>query len=84
MNLREISDLINIRDYICNSLSNASIDKSTISSLNSMMVLLDNKIISLLHQDNFKNYINYKDIKRAVNEINSSMNIKSGTIKKPL
>jgi hypothetical protein len=58
MSLKELSELIQIRDYICNSLSNATLDKRTVSSLNSMMILLDNKIISLLHKDDFKNFIN--------------------------
>ena len=83
MNLKEISDLIQIRQYMCNSISNSNIDKATVNSLNSMIILLDNKIISLLQSESFKTFIDFKDIKKAINEINKDTSIKSGMIKRP-
>lgn len=78
MDLKEVTDLIKIRNYISNSISNSSIDKSTISVLSGMLILVDNKILSILQGSEFKEYIDYKDVKRAIQDVIKITNIRSG------
>lgn len=78
MDLTEITNLVNIRQYVVNSMSNPAIDRSTVNTLNGMLILLDNKIINILHSDPFKEYIGYKDVRKAIEEVARITNIKSG------
>jgi hypothetical protein len=78
MDLLEITNLINIRQYVVNSMSNPAIDRATVNTLNGMLILLDNKIISLLQSDDFKEYICYKDVRKAIEEVARLTNIRSG------
>lgn len=82
MDLKEITDLISIRKYIAISTSNPSIDRATVSLLNGMLILIDNKIINILKSNEFKDYIDYKDVKKAIEDVVKLTNIKSGFIKK--
>jgi hypothetical protein len=81
MDLQEINDLINIRKYVANSLENHTIDRATVNVLNGMLILIDNKIIKMLQNDSFKEYIGYKDVRKAIEEVARITNIKSGIIK---
>ena len=78
MDLTEITNLVNIRQYVVNSMSNPAIDRSTVNTLNGMLILLDNKIINILQSDPFKEYIGYKDVRKAIEEVARITNIKSG------
>jgi hypothetical protein len=78
MDLTEINNLIMIRQYVVNSTSNPSIDRATVSVMNGMLILIDNKILKLLQGDDFKEYIGYKDVRRAIEEVARITNIKSG------
>lgn len=78
MDLTEITNLVNIRQYVVNSMSNPAIDRSTVNTLNGMLILLDNKIINILQSDSFKEYIGYKDVRKAIEEVARITNIKSG------
>jgi len=78
MELTEITSLISIRDYTNNALGNPAIDRTTIKELHGILILLDKKIIDLLRSEKFKEYINYKDVQKAVQEVAMVTNIKSG------
>lgn len=67
--IKEISELISIRNYVSESMSNFSIDKSSINTLSGILILLDKKIISALTCDEFKEFIGFSDVKRAVEEV---------------
>ena len=43
-----------------------------------MLILLDNKIINLLQGDDFKDYIGYKNVKKAIEDVARVTNIRSG------
>lgn len=78
MDLTEINNLIGVRNYVVNAMSNPAIDRATVNTLNGMLILIDNKIISLLQHDSFKEYIGYKDVRKAIEEVARITNIRSG------
>lgn len=78
MDLRELVDLITIRQYVVNSTGNGAIDRATVNVMNGMLILIDKKIMSLLQGDEFKEYINYADVRKAIEEVARITNIKSG------
>jgi len=84
LDLREIVDLINIRQYVVNSTANPAIDRSTVNYMNGLLLLLDRKITGLLQSDKFKDYIDYKDVRKAIEEVAYVTNIKSGLQRNPL
>ena len=77
MKLNEITDLISVRQYVYNSISNSSIDRATVNVMSGMLILIDKKIMSLLQENKFKEYIDYKDVKKAVEEVARINNIRS-------
>lgn len=78
MNLKELTDLISIRQYVSNSIGNASIDRATVHYMSNTLLLLDKKIIDLLKSSEFKEYINYNDVGSVVRQAAELSNIKSG------
>lgn len=78
MDLKEIINLIKVRDYVANSINNSSIDRSTVSELNGMLILLDKKIINNLKSSEFKDYICFGEVKKTIEEIAKQNNIRSG------
>jgi hypothetical protein len=72
-----IIELIEIRQYIINVIN--SVEKSKVNYLNSIVPLINVKIVNLLESDDFKNLIGYEDIKsspeyiRRLNDINSGL-----------
>lgn len=78
MDLKEITDLVAIRQYVVNQIGNGSISRENVSILNGMLILVDNKIIGLLKSDEFKDYIGYKDVRKAIEDVARITNIKSG------
>jgi len=78
MNLKDLNELINVRNYIANSANNPYIDKATINTMNGMLILVDKKILGLLQSENFKEFIGYKDVRQAIEEVAKMTNIKSG------
>lgn len=83
MNLKELVDLITIRQYVVNSTGNASIDRSTVNYMNGALLMIDKKIVGLLQSDDFKKYIDYKDVRKAIEEVANNNNIKSGLQRNP-
>jgi len=83
MDLKELVDLINIRQYVVNSAANPAIDRNTVSYMNESLLMIDRKIISLLQSDEFKDYIDYKDIQAVKKQVAEITNIKSGLQRNP-
>jgi len=81
MDLKEIVDLIAIRQYVVNSIGNPAIDRATVNFMSNVLLMIDKKIIALLQSDEFKDYINFKDVKQAIQEVAKITNIKSGMTK---
>jgi len=78
MNLKELTDLMDVRQYVVNSTANPTIDRETVKYMNGLLIMLDNKIIGILKSDEFKEYVNYKDVRKAIEEVARITNIKSG------
>ena len=78
MNLKELTDLMDVRQYVVNSTANPTIDRETVNYMNGLLIMLDKKIISILKSDDFKEYVNYKDVRKAIEEVARITNIKSG------
>ena len=78
MDLKELVDLITIRQYVVNSTSNPTIDRATVTVMNGTLIMLDMKIVSLLQSQEFQQYINYKDVRKAIENVARITNIKSG------
>ena len=83
MNLKELTDLISIRQYVVNATANPAIDRNTVSYMNDTLLLLDKKIIGLLQSDDFKKYLDYANIRQAREEVVNITNIKSGLQRNP-
>ena len=82
MELQELTYLIKIREYVFNSINLPTIDRKTVKELNDMLLLLDKKIIGLITDVDFKDYIGYKDVQKAKIEAARITNIYSGIANK--
>lgn len=78
MDLTEIVNLINIRQYVCNSTANPTLDRAAVNYMNNILLMLDKKIYLHLQDDEFKDYVNYQDIRKTIEEVAKITNIKSG------
>lgn len=76
-NLSEISNLIQIRNYVQASVNNYGINKSVVADLNVMVILLDKLIVDKLMSQDFKTYVKFEDKDKAVAEVAKITNIKS-------
>lgn len=83
MKMQELTDLISVRSYVVDSSNNGSLDRKTVSYMNGLLLLLDKKIISLLQSDDFKEYVDYKDIGQAIKDVVNNNNIRSGLQRNP-
>lgn len=78
LDIQEIVTLITIRQYVVNSTANPALDRKSVNYMNGVLLMIDKKIMSLLEDDRFKEYINYKDVRKAVEEVVKLNDIKSG------
>lgn len=78
MDLRELTDLIAIRQYVVNATGSFTIDRATLNAMNGTLLLIDKKIISILTGSNFKNYIDYGNLPKAIEEVVKLNDIKNG------
>lgn len=78
MDLKELVDLISIRQYVVNSTANPAIDRGTVNFMTGALLLIDKKIIGILQGNEFKKYINYADVLQAKQEAANITNIRSG------
>lgn len=79
---QEIQSLIVIREYVNVMINNYNRDKKDLAELRSMLILIDNKIVSMLLSDQFKEYVDFKNARAAMLKAAEVNNIKSG-MKKP-
>jgi hypothetical protein len=78
MDLQELLDLISIRSYVVNAVANPIFDRGMVRELDGILILLDNRIGKILTGPEFKDYIGYKDVRKAIEEVARITNIKSG------
>lgn len=78
MNLKQLVDLITVRQYVVNSTANPAIDRATVNFANGALLLIDKKIFAILQSTEFKEYINYADVQQAKIDAANITNIKSG------
>jgi len=69
MDLKELNDLITIREYTVNSTSNPNIDKKTIRQLDGILLLLDIKIVEMITSNDFKEYIGFNNLPETIKEM---------------
>lgn len=81
MDVKEIQSLIDIRDYVMLMINNYNREKSELADFRSMLILIDNKIVNMLLSDEFKEYVNFNDAKRAVAK---AAEVNSALLKKPV
>lgn len=74
MILTEVVDLITIREYIVNTINNPVLSKEKVNELSGILILLDNKIVSILRSTQFKTYIEYDKVKEAIKEASQESN----------
>lgn len=79
---QEIQSLIVIREYINVMINNYNREKKDLADLRSMLILVDNKIVSMLLSDQFKEYVDFQNARAAMIKAAEVNNIKSG-MKKP-
>jgi len=78
MDLKDISDLIQIRNYVMLAINNYNLPKETGSTLNGMLILIDKQITNRLLSDEFKQFIGFENVTKAIKEAREINNIKSG------
>ena len=81
MELKELTELINIKRYVADSVGIMAIDRKTVNELNGLLLLIDKKIIGLLLADEFKEYIDYKNVQDAKIEAVKITNIYTDDVK---
>ena len=77
MDLRELKDLISVREYVAMMINNFNTDRVTLNELSGILLLLDKKALSILKSHEFKAYVNYQEAKKAIEEVRNNSNIKS-------
>jgi hypothetical protein len=78
MDLRELVDLITIRQYVVNATANPTINRDTVNVINGMLLMLDKKILGIIQGNEFKEYVNYADVHQAKVDAANITNIRSG------
>ena len=78
MEFDELTSLITVRQYVVNATALPAISRKTVSELNGILLLLDEKIIGILTGPDFKDYIGYKNVEEAKRAAAQITNIYSG------
>lgn len=78
MDFQELLDLIAIRSYVVNAVANPIFERAIVRDLDGILILLDKRIASILTGKDFKEYIGYADVRKAIEEVARVTNIKSG------
>ena len=76
MDLKELTNLIQVRNYLSDTMGNSAFDRATVSEMNGSLILIDKKIVEIIKSNSFKNYINWNDVKSAVENVARINNIK--------
>lgn len=75
--LKEVVDLIVIRNYVASSVNNFSLKREVTNELNSMTMLLDKLIIDQLTSKEFKSLIHFDQASEVVKDVAKTTNIKA-------
>lgn len=78
MDLSEINNLINIRNYVMQATQNYGIKRETVSELNDMLLVIDSLIIEKITSKEFKEKIKFSNLKEIKDDVIRRSNIKSG------
>ena len=78
MDLQELLNLVSIRSYVVNAVANPIFDRATVRDLDGILILLDRRIAGILIGPDFKEYIGYADVRKAIEDVRNITNIKSG------
>lgn len=62
MELKELSGLIAIRQYVVNMTAHPTLARKTINEMSDMLLLLDKKIIGIIVGADFKEFVGYDDV----------------------
>ena len=76
--LQEMDALINLRGFVTVMLNNYNRSKTEVNEIIAMATLIDNKIVSMLLSNEFKDYIHFNEAKTALAKARENNNIKSG------
>ena len=78
MEIKDVSDLIHIRNYVYGAINNSALNKKVAHELNKIQILLDNTIVEHVLSAEFKDLIGFDDVDAAVKEAAKNNNIKTG------
>jgi hypothetical protein len=70
--------LINLRGFVTLMINNYNRSKTEVADIIAMSTLIDNKIVSMLLSDEFKDYVHFNEAKNALAKARENNNIKSG------
>jgi hypothetical protein len=77
MDLNEISNLIEIRNYIASAINNYALERNVVAQLNKMLILLDRRIVERVLDNDFKKFLGYEDVEKFLAEARKISDIKS-------
>lgn len=78
MKLTELTQLIDIRQYVVNQTANFSIDKKITRELDGILLLLDKKILGIITGNEFKAYVDYDSVDQIKQQALQNSNIYAG------
>jgi hypothetical protein len=82
MKLTELTDLISIRQYVANQIAIGQTaftsDKKMVRELDDVLLMLDKKILTIITDDEFKELINFNQVKDVKVAAQQASNIYAG------
>lgn len=76
MKLAEISQLIEVRNYVVNAVNNFNLIREDGREMQKMLILLDKLIVKELLSPEFKKIVEYSKVEEAMAEVVNNNNIK--------
>lgn len=68
LNFEELTNLIQIRQYVVHAINDFTVDRPTVSEMNGTLLLIDKKILEILKGSEFKKYIGYSDVRKVIED----------------
>ena len=78
MELKELIDLIQIRQYVVSTMGNSTFSKSVVKQMSNTLLLLDKKIVELITREDFQSYIGVANVNQVISDVVRTTNIKFG------
>jgi len=82
--LEEITALTQIRKYLSETMGNPNWDRKIVNEMNNTLLLIDKKIVQLIQSSEFKDYVNYDNVKDVIKEAVKTNNIRSGIVNRKM